>query len=155
MKMNLMLISSASVNVALCAVCFMKFPPKRPSAEIVGEAVPAVSTMPRVVERSVTNVVTVVEGAEPFDWRRVESDDYKQYVANLRAIGCPEKTLRDIIMADVTDLFRERARNSTNRFEYWKPGLLGNAFDEKRVAQQQARGSLSSMVHFPDRAVLI
>ncbi len=92
----------------------------------------------QVIEKCVTNVVTVTTPLEPFDWRKVESEDYRQYVANLRAIGCPEKTLRDIIMADVTDLFRQRARSSSsNRFEYWKPGLLGNAFDEKRMAQQK------------------
>lgn len=91
-----------------------------------------------MVEKCVTNMVQVSQKAEPFDWRTVESADYRQYVANLRAIGCPEKTLRDIIMADVTDLFRDRARHSSsNRYEYWKPGLLGNVFDEKRVAQQQ------------------
>src|SRR4029077_4471693 len=31
-----------------------------------------------------------------FDWRMIESSDYEEYVANLRAIGCPEKTVRDI-----------------------------------------------------------
>src|SRR5437899_3128213 len=34
--------------------------------------------------------------APPFDWRQVESEDYRQYVANLRALGCPEQTVRDI-----------------------------------------------------------
>src|SRR6516162_1933421 len=36
-----------------------------------------------------------------FSWRDVESPDYPVYIANLRAIGCPEQTIRDLIIADV------------------------------------------------------
>jgi hypothetical protein len=38
---------------------------------------------------------------EPFHWRRLESTDYRTYIANLRGIECPEQTIRDIITADV------------------------------------------------------
>ena len=46
--------------------------------------------------------------APPFTWRQVESEDYKKYIANLRAIGCPEQTIRDIILADVNKLYAAR-----------------------------------------------
>ncbi len=42
------------------------------------------------------------------DWRSIESDDYATYIANLRAVGCPEETVRDIILADVNKLFSAR-----------------------------------------------
>lgn len=51
-----------------------------------------------------------VEVREPFDWAQLESSDYHEYVANLRAIGCPEPTVRDIISADVNDLFTPRVK---------------------------------------------
>jgi hypothetical protein len=38
-------------------------------------------------------------------WSLIESRDYPVYIANLRAIGCPEPTLRDIIYADVSEMF--------------------------------------------------
>src|SRR5437867_3702515 len=44
----------------------------------------------------------------PFHWSQVESRDYRQYIANLRSIGCPEQTIRDIILADVNKLFEPR-----------------------------------------------
>ena len=44
----------------------------------------------------------------PFTWSEVESEDYVKYIANLRAIGCPEQTIRDIIIADVTHAFDQR-----------------------------------------------
>lgn len=39
-----------------------------------------------------------------FRWSQIESSDYRTYVANLRAIGCPEQTIHDIITADVASL---------------------------------------------------
>src|SRR6266404_3905949 len=33
-----------------------------------------------------------------FQWGEIESDDYRVYVANLRAIGCPEETIQDLIL---------------------------------------------------------
>jgi hypothetical protein len=51
----------------------------------------------------------------PFQWAQIESTDYRTYVANLRGIGCPERTIRDIIIADVNGLYfarREKLRRS-------------------------------------------
>jgi hypothetical protein len=142
MKLVSILMASVALNVALSVAYYCRKPASpaplaRPETDEASSSNQPVCSMPRLV----TDVITVTKTAEPFDWRAVESEDYRQYVANLRAIGCPEKTLRDIIIADVNDLYRQRARSSTtNRFEYWKPGLLGNAFDEKRLAQQQEQG---------------
>lgn len=43
-----------------------------------------------------------------FQWAQLESTDYKEYIARLRAFGVPEKVVRDIIIADVTKLYRPR-----------------------------------------------
>jgi len=51
-----------------------------------------------------------------FRWSQVESADYPAYIANLRAIGAPEKTIRDIILADVkshTNRVLKRRRKKT------------------------------------------
>lgn len=52
----------------------------------------------------------VVEVNEPFHWAQIESADYRVYLANLRALGCPEATVRDILIADVNDLFAVRVK---------------------------------------------
>ncbi len=97
----------------------------------------------------------------PFDWRRVESSDYRQYVANLRAIGCPEKTLRDIILADVSELYRQRIREAmpANRFEYWRPGHYHDKLFAPEVVQKlnalkaEQRGLLQTLLggSFPEQ----
>lgn len=43
--------------------------------------------------------------APEWSWSSVESEDYRKYVANLRSIGCPEQTIRDIILADLNKLY--------------------------------------------------
>lgn len=43
-----------------------------------------------------------------FLWAQLESGDYKEYIARLRAFGVPEKTIRDIIMADVQKMYRPK-----------------------------------------------
>jgi hypothetical protein len=67
-----------------------------------------------------TNAETpeATESAIPtFHWSEVESTDYRQYIANLRAVGCPEQVIRDIIMADVNQLFAPHAAT------IWKPSV--------------------------------
>ena len=95
----------------------------------------------RVFEKITTDTVVVAGVPGTLDWRAVESDDYRRYIANLRAVGCPEKTIRDIIVADVNELYRRRFLLSfplTNRVEYWKPGdALANLIDQDQVARLQ------------------
>src|SRR5688500_4005096 len=43
-----------------------------------------------------------------FHWSEVESADYKEYIAKLRAVQCPEDTIRDIIVADINKLYAPR-----------------------------------------------
>ncbi len=57
------------------------------------------------------------------DWKSIESDDYATYVANLRAVGCPEETIRDIIVADVNQVFDARRRaldRPGTDWEFWR-----------------------------------
>jgi hypothetical protein len=67
-----------------------------------------------------------------FNWSQLESTDYRQYIANLRAIGCPEVTLRDIILTDVMRLYAQRrgAYYQNGRpFKFWET-------DDKRALKQ-------------------
>ncbi len=82
---------------------------------------------------------------EKLDWRSVESEDYATYVANLRSIGCPEQTIRDIILADVNKLYAERRRALApppNDWEYWRhsseetaPSILSDEARDREAAE--------------------
>ena len=58
-----------------------------------------------------------------FHWRQVESTDYRTYIANLRKIGCPEATIKDIILTDIMRLFAERRGQfyqNGREFKFWE-----------------------------------
>src|SRR5882757_2123017 len=50
----------------------------------------------------------VVVRRQFFTWQQLESPDYQAYVTNLRDVGCPEQTIRDIIIADVNAMYTRR-----------------------------------------------
>lgn len=73
---------------------------------------------------TVTNSVTstnartnVVVRRQFFSWQQLESRDYATYIKNLREIGCPEQTIRDIIIADVTQVLREKHQEQSPRLK--------------------------------------
>jgi len=87
-----------------------------------------------------------------FTWRDVESDDYPTYVANLRDIGCPEQTIRDIIIADVNALYsRRRALEVvTSDQQWWRTepdsNVVAVASEKTRALEEERRGLLGRLL---------
>jgi hypothetical protein len=128
--------------VALGALYLAKTPgpASREVAQPVGEGTNRVS---KIMEKGAAVQVVTNDVTHKFDWRLVESEDYKKYIANLRSIGCPEETIRDIIIADVNKLFASRAKASAKpkeKFKFWQTGMQSFAgmLDEEKIKQQQA-----------------
>ena len=74
----------------------------------------------------------VVFKTNAFNWSQLESTDYRQYIANLRSIACPEGTLKDIILTDVMRLYAQRRGQyyqNGREFKFWET-------DEKRKLKQ-------------------
>ena len=82
------------------------------------------SPAPIVVPEQPLAEPEIVPAAPRFDWREVESTDYKTYISNLRSIGVPEQTVKDIVVADVSAAYSpERGDAMAERYEgfqYWK-----------------------------------
>ena len=57
-----------------------------------------------------------------FSWRDIESPDYRTYIYNLRSVGCPESTVRDILVADINQLYLRRRLGlaPTNDVDWWR-----------------------------------
>jgi hypothetical protein len=96
----------------------------------------------RVIRTLVTTnpvPVVAVEVRAAFDWSQVESEDYRIYAGNLRTIGCPEETVRDIVVADVNELMSRRAReiadDASRRF--WE--LLVNKDELQAIVEQKMK----------------
>lgn len=71
-------------------------------------------------------------------WRSLESTDYRTYVANLRAIACPEQTIRDIITADVHALYARKREELGRGSEAGRSGELARL----EIEEQSVIGTL-------------
>lgn len=100
-------------NVVFCAT-LIYFLSSRPSRDTQAKraAAPA-APMPT---QSAMALATVLS------WSALESTDYHVYLANLRAMQCPEETIRDIITADVRKHYAQRraALPRPPRAEFWR-----------------------------------
>ena len=116
MKTKLILVATLALNVVLAVMLLV---PRGDASAPVPRA-PAIARLPARstdVTPATTNITTQVI---PFHWRQVESEDYRRYIANLRAIGCPERLIHDIILADINELYDRRERDmETVAFEPW------------------------------------
>jgi hypothetical protein len=77
-------------------------------------------------------VPPVVNKTNAFNWSQLESTDYRQYIENLRAVGCPRDTIKDIILTDVMRLYAQRRGQyyvNGRDFKFWET-------DEKRKLKQ-------------------
>src|SRR6267142_712803 len=116
--LTLLLRGSVAANLALAWACLSELP--HAPAPRIGPvpAAPAQAGGGPALPQVVTNLVVITNAPRLFDWRDLESGDYRQYVANLRRVGCPQKTIRDIIVADVNELYKHRFQQGfppTNR----------------------------------------
>jgi LysM repeat protein len=144
MRWRILLILSLLANVLLAAG--LVFSPRHvaSAANLAAE------------ETSSPVIKTNVEVRRQFlSWSHVESTDYATYIANLRSIGCPEQTIRDIIIADVNALYAKRRATEiiSPQQEWWRsepsPQVVKLAAD-KYIALDKERRALLTKLLGPD-----
>lgn len=82
-------------------------PSHKPVAALPAAETPAPVPTPSPLPSPVAAVPTPV----PFQWSQLESTDYATYIANLRAVGCPEQTLHDIIAGDLASVYAQKRQS--------------------------------------------
>ncbi|MEO5802093.1 MAG: hypothetical protein ABIR24_01075 [Verrucomicrobiota bacterium] len=134
MKTKILLLVSFGLNMVLMAGFWMNRsgPRQVAKSELAADAAAARDSK---VARSGRTVQTItVNRDKALDWRSVETDDYRAYIENLRAIGCPEETVRDIIIADINKLYASKIAAlypSPKEIKFWRV--------EDRLARNEER----------------
>ena len=114
----LLLLLNLGVVAGILVYVFRPSPPLVDTSESVG----SMTLTPPSPEPSDQPVGKVVVVTNQFHWAQVESEDYKTYIARLRSIGCPEATIRDIIIADLDKLLAPEvaaAQGRRKELKYW------------------------------------
>lgn len=70
-----------------------------------------------------------------FAWAQLESTNYNTYVTNLRRIGCPELTIRDIIIAEVNRMYAPRIKELATPIAATGFGHVGQPENVNREAR--------------------
>jgi hypothetical protein len=73
-----------------------------------------------------------------FDWQSLFTPDLRQYAANLRAVECPEETIRDILMAEINRQYAPREAELKVRPEDRFPWESVTSYD-KRAKESKFR----------------
>ncbi|HEY6168392.1 MAG TPA: hypothetical protein VI454_10155 [Verrucomicrobiae bacterium] len=107
------LLVSVSVNVALATAIFRSRTPEpvanapvAPQPFRFPKAPAPKQSTPAPASETETNNAAVATAL--FNWSELEADDYREYIARLRALGCPERVIRDIIIAEISKLYRPK-----------------------------------------------
>lgn len=105
---------SLAVNLLLLALFWHQVKTLRPAATTPLEADPTITAPVTVYAQEGPNDAASQSRTEPvaarcFDWSQLEAPDYRAYIVNLRSVRCPERTVREIIMADVADMYSPEA----------------------------------------------
>jgi hypothetical protein len=89
---------------------------------------------------------------ENFNWDQVESTNYVTFIKNLRAAGCPEQTIRDIIVSEVNRLYDRRRLDEVvfPNYQWWlsepDPAVVQAAAAKLEALETERRGVLTSLL---------
>ena len=133
------LLCSAALNLLLLAAVLglaqnhLAKPPLSPACTVAGSEV-------SLVPEAALSELDVVTNQLPFRWAQLESEDFRIYIANLRAARCPERIIYDLIFHDLERLYETREAAQPSPDLFWKPGRVREAArqeTEKRCRQME------------------
>ena len=145
MRGRVLLWVSLGLNIAL-AVMLVRFSPE------VTDRNATLAVTPSPIDAPKSYKTNVVVRRQNFTWDEIESPDFTSYIANLRAIGCPEATIRDIILAEVNQLFARRRATEvvTAEQKWWRsepdPEVIQSASEKLQALDAERRTLLSTLL---------
>jgi hypothetical protein len=105
-------------------------------SEITNRTIRVIPEPSTAIESRSTGHLEVIQS---FHWSQLESEDYRVYAANLRALGCPEATVRDIMSADVNELYCRRVNElvAPAQSRFWE--LMANPQQFQKLVEEKEK----------------
>lgn len=97
-----------STNFLLLALYLNR--PKPAKSPPAPEAAPDKPTFHRLSKAPAVRPASPTVVTNDFRWAQLESENYREYIQRLRSIGCPEQTIRDLVISDLEKLMAGRMR---------------------------------------------
>ena len=120
LRVNRVLTMSVAANLLLAAAAGWVWLGRAPKPVTVTPR--RALAMERAAQASAANQPVKPANFNGFNWSQIEAAEYPVYIANLRAVGCPEETIRDIIISDVEALYDGKLEELTggSRRQFWQ-----------------------------------
>ena len=130
MKQKPLLYISAGINLALVIIVIASLPKAGENNGSERKWSPSQSSEDPSVALATVNETgeissETLEQIPTFRWSQIESEDYAKYIKNLRSVGCPETTIRDIVEADINDLYEPQylgLLQQSQAYDSWRNG---------------------------------
>lgn len=127
---GLLLVATLGANCVLAVLLFRPpdAPPSAGPAAAAGQ-LGSLSPQPKAAGARARSQAEPAATPEPtpappsFNWASIESEDFKKYIQNLRDLGVPDETIRELIRAEITKLYRPKLlalRPPMNPEKYWE-----------------------------------
>jgi hypothetical protein len=135
------LIASLGLNLFLAAAFYVATEPLREPAPL-----PDASPIGPYVK---TNTLVRHEN---FTWQQIESPNFVTFIKNLRAIGCPEQIIRDIVTSEINRVFAQRRLEDVvyPNYQWWlskpDPAVVQTAADKLAALENERRKFLTSLL---------
>jgi len=143
MRLRPWFIASIGLNLILVAAWYI--------AHIQEDRSPPIHTPNLDLTPRMTRTNTVVRYVN-ITWPQIASTNLAAYITNLRAVGCPNPTIRDLVLAEVNQSFaRRRATEvATPDQQWWKtepdPAVARAASAQLRNLETARRALLTSLL---------
>lgn len=133
----LMAVVAALLGVIGYLIYLLKDTPTSPRPAAKTRVVTNTQTQIAVRKINATNLLAAI-AARPANWAALESTNYYVYIANLRNFGCPEETVKDIILTDIAKVYarkRSDLRRQGQPYRFWSPSDSSSNVDPKLQRQ--------------------
>ncbi len=125
MREQKLLWSLLALNILFAAGCLTALFLSEGKTATTGAAKPAVPLASNSILKAAQNVPETPASPSQdatFGWQQVESDSYRDYLNRLRAAGCPQERIRQIVLGDIEELFAHKRLQTALAFdiEWWR-----------------------------------
>jgi hypothetical protein len=94
------------------------------------------STGSRRREQTAASDLATSKSPTPFrNWAELESTNFSSYITKLRAFGCPEVTIRDLIISEINRLYAPKFAELSKPYYLGAFGHMGDAASASRLRE--------------------
>ena len=139
MKLRPLITISSCLNLALAsAAVYLLNNPVSPKSQKSSVTISGMMTAAAADSRSAASnpPTSITYVTNRFAWSKVETEDFEQLAISLRAVGCPEKTVRDVVVARARRRLKQLSTEGKSKIAFWTAGL------RRARAQREAEGQL-------------